>query len=105
MEFQLTEEQTLVRDMARSFAEAELMPRATKFDRQGYIDADVFAKMAELGLWGLTVPEEYGGAGMGNLALSLVLEEVNRACASTGVTLSVHNSLLGAPINRWGTEA
>jgi acyl-CoA dehydrogenase len=105
MEFQLTEEQTLVRDMARSFAEAELMPRATKFDRQGYIDADVFAKMAELGLWGLTVPEEYGGAGMGNLALSLVLEEVNRACASTGVTLSVHNSLLGAPINRWGNDA
>jgi alkylation response protein AidB-like acyl-CoA dehydrogenase len=105
MEFQLTEEETLVRDMAKSFADAELIPRATKFDRQGYLDPDVFTKMAELGLWGLTVPEEYGGAGMGNVALSLVLEEINRGCASTGVTLSVHNSLLGAPINRWGNDA
>jgi butyryl-CoA dehydrogenase len=105
MEFKLTEEQTLLRDMAQSFAEAELMPRATKHDRQGFIDPEVLAKMSELGLWGLTVPEAYGGAGMGNLALSIVLEEINRACASTGVTLSVHNSLLGAPINKWGTDA
>jgi butyryl-CoA dehydrogenase len=105
MEFKLTEEQTLLRDMARSFAEAELMPRATKHDRQGFIDPEVMEKMSELGLWGLTVPEAYGGAGMGNLALSIVLEEINRACASTGVTLSVHNSLLGAPINRWGNDA
>jgi acyl-CoA dehydrogenase len=105
MEFKLTEEQVLLRDMARSFAEAELLPRATKHDRQGFVDPEVFAKMSELGLWGLTVPEKYGGAGMGNLALSIVLEEINRACASTGVTLSVHNSLLGAPINKWGTEA
>jgi butyryl-CoA dehydrogenase len=105
MDFQLTDEQTLLRDMARSFAESELLPRATKHDRQGFIDPEVFAKMGELGLWGLTVPEKYGGAGMGNAALSIVLEEVNRACASTGVTLSVHNSLLGAPINKWGSEA
>jgi butyryl-CoA dehydrogenase len=105
MEFQLTDEQTLLRDMAQSFAEAELLPRATKHDRQGFIDPEVLAKMSELGLWGLTVPEKYGGAGMNNLALSIVLEEINRACASTGVTLSVHNSLLGAPINKWGTDA
>ena len=104
MDFELNEQQTLVRDMARSFAEEELLPRATKHDRQGFVDPEVFAKMAELGLWGLTVPEEYGGAGMGNLELSLVLEEVNRACASTGVTLSVHNSLLGAPLNKFGSE-
>ena len=105
MDFQLTEQQTLIRDMAQSFADAELLPRATKFDRQESIDPDVFVKMRELGLWGLTVPEAYGGAGLGNVELSLVLEEINRACASTGVTLSVHNSLLGAPINKWGTEA
>jgi alkylation response protein AidB-like acyl-CoA dehydrogenase len=90
--------------MARSFADAELAPRAAQMDRQGFIDADVFAKMGELGLWGLTVPEEHGGAGMGNLELALVLEEINRCDASTGVTLSVHNSLLGAPIKRWGSE-
>jgi butyryl-CoA dehydrogenase len=104
MDFQLTEQQTLIRDMARSFAESELMPRATKMDRQGFIDPEVFEKMAELGLWGLTVPEQYGGAGLGNVELALVLEEINRADASTGVTLSVHNSLLGAPIRRWGSE-
>jgi alkylation response protein AidB-like acyl-CoA dehydrogenase len=104
MDFQLTEQQTLIRDMARSFAESELLPRASKMDRQGFIDPEVFEKMRELGLWGLTVPEEYGGAGLGNLELALVLEEINRACASTGVTLSVHNSLLGAPIRKWGTE-
>jgi butyryl-CoA dehydrogenase len=104
MDFQLTEQQTLIRDMAKSFADAELAPRAAKMDRQEFIDADVLAKMGELGLWGLTVPEAYGGAGMGNFELALVLEEINRCDASTGVTLSVHNSLLGAPINRWGSE-
>jgi acyl-CoA dehydrogenase len=105
MNFELDEELTLVRDMARDFAEGELLPRATKHDRQGFIDPDVFARMSELGLWGLTIPEEHGGAGMSNVALSVVLEEVNRACASTGVTLSVHNSLVGAPIKRHGSDA
>jgi acyl-CoA dehydrogenase len=105
MDFQLNEELTLVRDMARDFAEGELIPRATKHDRQGFIDPDVFAKMSELGLWGLTVPEKYGGAGMSNVALSVVLEEINRGCASTGVTLSVHNSLVGAPLRKFAPEA
>ncbi|MBL8861675.1 MAG: acyl-CoA dehydrogenase family protein [Planctomycetes bacterium] len=105
MDFALNEELTLVRDMARSFAEAELLPRATRHDRQGTLDREVFEKLRELGLWGLTIPEEYGGAGLGNLALAVVLEEVNRACASTGVTLSVHNSLIGAPLRKFGSEA
>ncbi|MCY2960124.1 MAG: acyl-CoA dehydrogenase family protein [Planctomycetota bacterium] len=105
MDFGLDEELTLVRDMARSFADTELMPRATKHDRQGTLDREVFALMKDLGLWGLTIPEEYGGAGLGNQALAVVLEEINRACASTGVTLSVHNSLIGAPLRKFGTEA
>ncbi len=105
MDFQLNEELTLVRDMARDFAEHELSARATKHDRQGFIDREVYEKMSELGLWGLTIPESYGGAGMGNMALSVVLEEINRVCASTGVTLSVHNSLLGAPITKFANEA
>ena len=71
MDFELNEELTLVRDMARDFAEGELSSRATQHDRQGFIDRDVFAKMSDLGLWGLTIPETYGGAGMGNLALSI----------------------------------
>ena len=103
MHFELNEQQTLVRDMARSFAESELLPRAAKHDRQGFVDPEVFAGMREIGLWGLTIPEEFGGAGMGNLELSIVLEEINRACASTGVTLSVHNSLVGAPLDKWGS--
>jgi alkylation response protein AidB-like acyl-CoA dehydrogenase len=91
--------------LARPFAQQELLPRATKHDRQGSIDPEVFERMKELGLWGLTVPEEYGGAGLGNQALSVVLEEINFACASTGVTLSVHNSLICAPLRKFGNEA
>jgi len=105
MHFQPTDEQAMIRDMARSFAEAELFPRATKHDREEKLDPAVFEKMKELGLWGLTGPAEYGGAGLGNVELSLVLEEVNRACASTGVTLSVHNSLVTGPIKKFGSPA
>jgi alkylation response protein AidB-like acyl-CoA dehydrogenase len=104
MNFELDEDLTLIRDMAREFADRELAPRATEFDRNEAIDPDIFEKLSELGLWGLTIPEEYGGAGMGNLALAVVLMELNRGCASTGVTVSVHNSLLGAPIRRFGNE-
>jgi len=105
MDFQLTEEQQMLRDMARDFAQAELAPRAKKHDDQGFIDPEVFQQIAELGLWGFTIDERYGGAGLGNLELSLILEELNAACASTGVTVSVHNSLLGSPIKRFGSEA
>lgn len=105
MDFALTEELELVRKSARDFAESELLPRATRHDREEHIDAEVWRGLADLGMWGLTVPPEHGGAGLGNLALSLVLEEINRACASTGVTLSVHNSLVCAPIHKFGTPA
>jgi butyryl-CoA dehydrogenase len=104
MHFQLTDEQTMIRDMARSFSETELLPRATRHDREEKLDPAIFEKMTELGFWGLTGPAEFGGAGLGNVELSLVLEEVNRACASTGVTLSVHNSLVTGPIKKFGTD-
>jgi butyryl-CoA dehydrogenase len=103
MNFELDEDLTMVRDMAREFAERELRPRAAKHDRQEHIDREVFEGLSELGLWGLTIPEEYGGSGLGNLALALVLIELNRCCASTGVTVSVHNSLLGAPLRKFGS--
>jgi len=104
MDFELSEETTLVRDMAREFAEHELMPRARRHDREEALDPEVLGMMAELGLLGLTVPEEFGGSGLGNVPLVAVLIEVNRACAATGVTLSVHNSLVGSPIRRFGTQ-
>lgn len=103
MNFELNEELSLVQGMARDFAVAELEPRATQHDREAKIDPAVLQQMAELGLWGLTIPEEFEGAGMGNLALAVVLEEINWGCAATGVTLSVHNSLCSAPLNKFGT--
>jgi alkylation response protein AidB-like acyl-CoA dehydrogenase len=104
MDFELDQELTLVRDMARDFAEKELFPRAAKHDRQEHLDREVLAKLSELGLWGLTAPEEFGGSGLGNVALATVLMELNRGCASTGVTVSVHNSLVGAPLKRFGNR-
>ncbi len=104
MNFELDEDLAMVRSMAREFAEGELMPRATQHDRNGDIDKAVFSGLSELGLWGLTIPEEFGGAGLANRALTGVLIELNRACAATGVTVSVHNSLVSAPINKFGTE-
>ena len=104
MEFELGEDLTMVRDMARDFAEKELMPRATKHDRDETLDREIFPMLAELGMFGLIIPEEYGGSGLGNVELCTVLMELNRACASTGVTVSVHNSLVASPIKRHGTE-
>jgi alkylation response protein AidB-like acyl-CoA dehydrogenase len=104
MNFELDEDLRMLRDMARDFADKELVPRARRHDQDEAIGADVFAQMAELGFWGLTIPEEHGGAGLGNLHLALVLEEVNRGCASTGVTLSVHNSLVAAPLRKFGSD-
>ncbi|MEM9803391.1 MAG: acyl-CoA dehydrogenase family protein [Planctomycetota bacterium] len=104
LSFELGEELSIVRDAARDFADGVLAPLATKHDREESISDDVYSQLGELGFWGLTLPEEYGGAGMGNVALAVVLEELNRACAATGVAVSVHNSLLCAPLMKFGTE-
>ncbi len=105
LDFGLGEELTLVQDAARDFADGVLAPLATKHDREGKIADEIYQQLGELGFWGLTLPEQYGGAGMNNLALAVVLEELNRACAATGVAVSVHNSLLCAPLMKFGTEA
>jgi butyryl-CoA dehydrogenase len=105
MDFELTEELAMIRDMARDFAQQELLPRATKHDRQGFIDPEVYTMLGELGIWGLTIPEAFGGTEVGNLALSLVLEELNYACASTGVTVSVHGSLVCSTLVKHASDA
>ena len=99
-----TEEERLVRDAAREFADRELAPQAAAIDREHRIPESVLRKLGELGFLGVTTPEAYGGSGLSNLALALVQIEINRACAATGVTMSVHNSLFQSPIVRHGTE-
>ena len=105
MDFDLTEEQRLVRDMARDFATREIAPKAAEIDKSGRWPAEIVAKMGELGFLGMAIPEEYGGSGLDNLSYSLVMEEISAACASCGVIMSVNNSLFCDPIYKFGTDA
>ncbi len=105
MDFELSEEQELLRRTARDFAPGEVLPRAAEIDREHRHPAELVKRMGELGLLGMVVPDELGGAGMDNLSYALAMEEVSRACASTGVIMSVQNSLVIDPISRYGTEA
>ncbi len=104
MDFELTEEQRLLRDTTRDFAAREIAPKAADLDKTGRWPSDILPKMAELGLLGVAIPEEYGGAGMDALSYALAMEEVSAACASCGVIMSVNNSLFCDPIAKFGTE-
>ena len=104
MDFQLSEEQQLIQKTAHDFAENEIKPRARQADRTESMPMKNLQGLAELGFLGFLVPEAYGGAELGNRALCLALEEINRACASTGVALSVHNSLVSGPLVKFGSE-
>jgi butyryl-CoA dehydrogenase len=105
MKIQLLEEQKLLRDSVRRFAEEVVAPRAREIDQSGEFPRQFFTQAAELGLAGVAVPEQYGGAGMDTLAYCLVMEEISRACASSGVILSVNNSLVCDPLLKYGSEA
>jgi butyryl-CoA dehydrogenase len=100
----LTEEQALLQKTVREFAELEVKPHAKEIDQTGRFPRDTFQKAAELGLTGVALPEDEGGAGFDHIAYSIVIEEVSRCCASTGVILSVQNSLYCDPIHRFGTD-
>lgn len=101
---QLPEETKLVQAHARQFAEAELFPIAARSDRDHCFPAAAIKRLGELGLMGVMVPEESGGAGMDALSYAVALEEISRGCASTGVIVSVNNSLYCAPIEKFGNE-
>ncbi|MFH1227216.1 MAG: acyl-CoA dehydrogenase family protein [Planctomycetota bacterium] len=103
--FSLTEEQRLVRDTSRDFARNELAKAAKGIDRDEKIPEEIIKKLGEIGLWGVLVPEQYDGAGLQLLSLVLALEEISQICASTSVTLSVHNSLVCNALIKYGTEA
>jgi butyryl-CoA dehydrogenase len=104
MGFDFTEEQQLIRRTARDFADQVLAPRARDLDREGRFPSEHIPKLAELGFMGIISPEEHGGSALGQVTQVLIMEELHRACAATGVTVSVHNSLVQGPINKFGTE-
>ncbi len=104
MNFDLTEEQQLVLNTARDFARKEIAPKAAELDKAARWPTEIVAQMAELGFLGLAVPTEYGGAGLDNVCYALVIEEVSAACASSGVIMSVNNSLFCDPLSKFGTE-
>jgi butyryl-CoA dehydrogenase len=104
MDFELSEDHRVLRDSVRDFVEKEIRPRAAEFDRNHRIDDEVVSQIAELGFLGTYIPEEYGGAGLDYFSYIVVVEEVSKACASTGVLISAHTSLCADPILRCGTE-
>ena len=101
----LTDEQRMVRDMAREFARAELAPHAAQWEAEGWIPDAVVAKLGELGLLGMVVPEEWGGTFSDYTAYALAIEEIAAGCASTAALMSVHNSVGCGPILAWGSDA
>ena len=105
MYFQLTEEQNLIRETVRNFAENEVAPSAAERDENERFDRELmFDKVAELGLAGIVFPEEFGGAGADYICYAIAVEELSRVCASTGVTLSAHLSLGANPVWLFGSE-
>jgi len=104
MDFELSEDQQMLQDAAREFARNELAERAVVSDAEETYVREQMRLCAEMGFWGMSIPEAYGGSELGAVGTSLVLMEVNRACASTGTTLSVHNSLCAEAIVLAGTE-
>jgi len=104
MQIELTDEQRLLRDTCREFADRELKPNARRWDREHKFPAEAVKKAFELGLGGVAVPAEWGGAGMDTVAYVLAIEEISRGCASVGVTLSVNNSLYCDPLLKYGND-
>ncbi|HER42880.1 MAG TPA: acyl-CoA dehydrogenase, partial [Candidatus Eisenbacteria bacterium] len=104
MRYPLSEEERMIQSTAREFAEHDLSAVAAEINEKGLFPDDIYAKMGELGFMGMTVPEAYGGVGLGNFCLVLALEEISRVCASTSVAMSVHNSLVNWAILKYGSD-
>ncbi len=105
MNLELTEEQRMIRETVREFAQAEVAPRARDVDETSRFPRENFERMAELGLMGLPIPEQYGGAGADTVSYALAVEEISAACGSTGLTYAAHVSLVCSPLYYFGTEA
>ncbi len=104
MNFELTNDQKMLQSEVRKFAENELAPLAPEIDVSGEFPKESIKKLAELGLLGIFIPEKYGGSEFDFVSLAIAIEEISRACASTGVIVAVNNSLTAYPILQFGTE-
>jgi butyryl-CoA dehydrogenase len=105
MDFDLTDEHKLIRDTARDFAAREIAPKAAELDKSGRWPTEIVKRLGELGFMGVAIPEAYGGAGLDTMSYALAMEEISAACASSGVIMSVNNSLFCDPIFKFGSEA
>jgi alkylation response protein AidB-like acyl-CoA dehydrogenase len=104
MDFELTEMQKMFQKSIREFCEKEIKPIAAKIDKEEYFSWDLYKKMGKMGLMGMTVPQEYGGAGIDKVSYMIALEEISRYCGSTGLTVEAHNTLGVGYIYERGTE-
>ncbi|MFC5713598.1 acyl-CoA dehydrogenase [Thalassorhabdus alkalitolerans] len=104
MNFELTKEQTMIRNMVRDFAKQEVAPKAEEVDREARFPEETFKKMGELGLLGIPFPEEYGGSGGDTISYALAVEEIGKACGSTGLSYAAAVSLGASPLYYFGTE-
>jgi butyryl-CoA dehydrogenase len=105
MNFELTEMQKLFQKTIREFCEKEIKPLASKIDKEEYFPWDLYKKMGQMGLMGMTVPQKYGGAGIDRVSYMIALEEISRVCGSTGITVEAHNSLGVGHIYEKGNDA
>src|SRR6201993_4223235 len=104
MDFELTDEQRLIKQTAREFTDNEIVERARENARNPHFDLEIVKKLAAQGYLGAIVPAEYGGAGLDYISYGLVVEEIGRGCSSVRTVISVQTSLVCSAIMRWGTE-
>lgn len=104
MDYRFSEDQEMMRDLVREFVEGEIRPLAAELDEEERFPEELIPQMGEIGLFGIPFPEEYGGAGLTYKEYAIAVEEISKACASTGATVSAHTSLGTYPIYRFGTE-
>ena len=104
MDFELNDEQKMFKRVVRDFCEAELKPFASEIDEKEELRWEAIRKMADIGILSLQIPEEYGGAEMDTISSAIAIEELGRACGSTGLSIAAHNGLGCAPIVNWGTD-